>query len=146
MLRSCARQSASASGRSTNALKSVVLLDTSVLVDVLRGSQPAVEWLSALGEVPACSELTRTEVLRGVRSPERSRTERLLSSLRWIAVDEPISRRGGELGRRYRRSHPGLSIVDFLIAATAELLDAELATANVRHYPMFAELTPPYVP
>jgi predicted nucleic acid-binding protein len=122
----------------------VVLLDTSVLIDVLRGSQPAVEWLASLQEVPSCSELTRAEVLGGVRSPERSRTDRLLGSLRWVAVDEPISRRGGELGRRYRRSHQGLSIVDFLIAGTAQLVDAELATANIRHYPMFAGLTPPY--
>jgi predicted nucleic acid-binding protein len=59
-------------------------------------------------------------------------------------VDEPISRRGGELGRRYRRSHQGLSIVDFLIAGTAQLVDAELATANIGHYPMFAGLTTPY--
>jgi predicted nucleic acid-binding protein len=124
----------------------VVLLDTSVLIDVLRGSQPAADWLRALDEVPSCSELTRAEVLRGVRSQDRSATERLLGSLRWVAVDEPISRRGGELGRRYRRSHPGLSIVDFLIAATAQLLDCELATANVRHYPMFAALAPPYTP
>jgi predicted nucleic acid-binding protein len=122
----------------------VVLLDTSVLIDVLRGSQPAADWLGSLGEVPSCSELTRVEVLRGVRSPERSQTDRLLGSMRWVAVDEPISRRGGELGRRYRRSHKGLSIVDFLIAGTAQLLDAELATANVRHYPMFPGLTPPY--
>jgi predicted nucleic acid-binding protein len=61
-----------------------------------------------------------------------------------VAVDEPISRRGGELGRRYRGSHQGLSIVDFLIAGTAQLVDAELATANIRHYPMFPGLTPPY--
>lgn len=122
----------------------MVLLDTSVLIDVLRGSEPAADWLSSLGEVPSCSELTRAEVLRGVRSPERSRTDRLLGALRWVDVDEQISRRGGELGRRYRRSHQGLSIVDFLIAGTAQLLDAELATANVRRYPMFPGLAPPY--
>jgi predicted nucleic acid-binding protein len=124
----------------------MVLLDTSVLIDVLRGWQPAAEWLAGLGEVPTCSELTRAEVLRGVRSPERARTERLLSSLRWVTVDEPVGRRAGELGRQFRRSYPGLSIVDFLIAATAQLLDADLATANVRHYPMFAGLTAPYGP
>jgi predicted nucleic acid-binding protein len=122
----------------------MLLLDTSVLIDVLRGSEAASQWMNSLGEVPSCSELTRAEVLRGVRSAERTRTERLLSSLRWIAADEPVSRRAGELGRHYRRSHPGLSIVDFVIAATAQLLEAELATGNVRHYPMFAGLVPPY--
>lgn len=124
----------------------MIVLDTSVLIDVLRGSRPAAEWIGALDQIPSCSELTRAEILRGVRSPERSRTERLLSSLRWIPVDEPISRRGGELGRQYRRSHPGLGIIDVIIAATAQLLDADLATANVRHYPMFPGLTAPYAP
>ncbi len=120
------------------------LLDTSVLIDVLRGSEPAVHWMAGLAAVPICSEVTRAEVLRGVRSAERARTERLLTVLRWFAVDEAVSRRAGQLGRQYRRSHAGLSIADLLIAATAQLHDAELATANVRHYPMFARLSPPY--
>jgi predicted nucleic acid-binding protein len=122
----------------------VRLLDTSVLIDVLRGSEVAASWLASLDDVPSCSELTRAEVLRGVRSPERAPTDRLLSALRWVSVDEPVSRRAGELGRQYRRSHPGLSIADLVIAATAQLLDADLATANVRHYPMFPGLAPPY--
>jgi predicted nucleic acid-binding protein len=122
----------------------MLLLDTSVPIDVLRGSEAAIHWLGSLEAVPWCSELTRAEVLGGVRSPERSRTERLLGSLRWVAVDESVSRRAGELGRSYRRSHPRLSIVDFVIAATAQLLEADLATGNARHYPMFAGLTPPY--
>jgi predicted nucleic acid-binding protein len=122
----------------------VRLVDTSVLIDVLRGSEIAAGWLASLEAVPSCSELTRAEVLRGVRSPERAPTDRLLSALAWVSVDEPVSRRAGELGRQYRRSHPGLSIVDLLIAATAQLLDADLATANVRHYPMFPGLAPPY--
>ncbi len=122
------------------------LIDTSVLIDVLRGSNVAATWLASLDDVPSCSELTRAEVLCGVRSPERAPTDRLLSALRWVSVDEPVSRRAGELGRQYRRSHPGLSIADLVIAATAQLLDADLATANVRHYPMFSGLVPPYEP
>lgn len=140
---SCGRSKANASAPTIGAAE-LQLLDTSVLIDVLRGSEAGTQWLGSLNEVPSCSELTRAEVLRGVRSAERSRTERLLSALRWVAVDEPVSRRGGVLARQYRRSHPGLSIVDFVIAATAQLLDAELATANIRHYPMFAGLVPPY--
>jgi predicted nucleic acid-binding protein len=120
------------------------LLDTSVLIDVLRGSAAATDWLAGLDEVPLCSEITRTEVLRGVRSPERTRTEQLLDALRWAPVDETTSRRAGELGRRHRRSHRALGVADLLIAATAMVHDAELATGNVRHYPMFPGLRPPY--
>lgn len=120
------------------------VLDTSVLIDVLRGSEPAARWLRELDEVPVCSEITRAEVLRGVRSAERRPTDRLLNALRWVAVDERVSRRAGELGRQYRRSHPGLSVADLMIAATALEVDASLATGNVRHYPMFPRLRPPY--
>jgi predicted nucleic acid-binding protein len=122
-----------------------VVLDTSVLIDVLRGSATAGAWVEGLEAVPACSEITRAEVLRGVRSPERTATERLLQALRWVPVDEAVSREAGELGRRYRSSHPGLGVADLLIAATANLLDAGLATANVRHFPMFEGLRAPYL-
>jgi len=120
------------------------VVDTSILIDVLRGAEPAAKWLASLDSLPVCSEITRTEVLRGVRSAERTATERLLGALRWLAVDERISRRAGDLGRRYRRSHSRLAVADLIIAATALELDARLATTNTRHYPMFARLRPPY--
>lgn len=120
------------------------LLDSSILIDVLRGSPEAVSYLSSLDSVPACSEITRVEVLRGLRSPERRRARRLLESLEWVAVDRAVAERAGELGRRWRRSHDGIATADLIIAASAELLDAELATANVRHFPMFEGLEPPY--
>ena len=52
--------------------------------------------------------------------------------------------RSGQLARRYRKSHSGIGAVDYLIAATAIVIDAELLTTNVRHFPMFANLEPPY--
>jgi hypothetical protein len=61
-----------------------------------------------------------------------------------VAVDEPIARLAGEFGRKWRRSHPGISPADLAIAATAGQLDAKLATTNVRHFPMFKGLRPPY--
>lgn len=122
---------------------SVTVLDTTVLIDVLRGDETAVAWLSGQDEVPACSEVTRAEVLRGVRSGERAATERLLNALRWIPVDDRVSRRAGELGRKHRRGH-ALAVADLLIAATALELDAALATANTKHFPMFPRLRPPY--
>lgn len=122
-----------------------MVVDTSVLVDVLRGSDTAVEWLTALDAVPTCSEVTRVEVLQGVRSAERAPTERLLQTLRWVTVDEGVSRSAGELGRRFRRSHRGIGVADLIIAATCIANGAALATMNVRHFPMFDGLTPPYL-
>ena len=121
-----------------------VLLDTSIVIDILRGVPRALDYARSLTEPPTCSEITRAEVLRGLRSDERRTTERLFGAIRWASVDEPIARRAGELGRRYRRSHRGLGTADLIIAATAIELDLELATLNLRHFPMFAGLEAPY--
>lgn len=118
--------------------------DTTVLIDFLRGRPEAQRYVRGIGGAPRCSEVTRVEVLRGVRSAERSRTSRLFGALEWIPVDAVIAGRAGELGRRYRSSHPGISISDLIIAATAVELGAQLATSNVRHFPMFPKLRAAY--
>jgi predicted nucleic acid-binding protein len=120
------------------------VIDTSVIVDILRGLPAAVDYVERLEDVPACSEITRVEVIRGMRSAERVPTERLFQHLRWVALDEPIARRAGELGRKWRKSHPGISSPDLIVAATTDQLGADLATSNVRHFPMFKRLRPPY--
>lgn len=122
----------------------MIVLDTTVLIDVLRGHRPALDYLRSLDEVPACSEISRVEVLRGVRQREREVVEQLFRALRWIPVDEQVARRAGALGRAWRRSH-ALASADLVIAATTEELGADLATSNVRHYPMFEGLGPPYL-
>ena len=121
-----------------------VLLDTSVVVDVLRGVPAAIRYAGSLDAPPTCSEITRVEVLTGLRSAERSKTERLFRSLRWVEVDEAIARRAGEMGRRIRRSHPGVGTSDLIIASTAEELGLTLATLNVKHFPTVAGLRAPY--
>lgn len=122
----------------------LIVLDTTVLVDLLRGSSDANAFRDALARQITCSEVTRVELLSGMRSAERSSTERLFSVIRWIPVDEGIARHAGALGRRFRRSHAGIGAVDLIIAATALELSAPLATVNVRHFPMFEGLRPPY--
>lgn len=123
------------------------LIDTSVLIDHLRGLPEARDALGTLverGELMVGTVLTRTEVLAGMRPEEFEPTTALLGTVEWVPVDEPIADRAGELARRYLRSHPGVDTVDYVIAATAELRDAEVWTRNVKHFPMFPGLLPPY--
>lgn len=123
-----------------------VLLDTSVVIDVLRAHGPAIDFSKSLAATPTCSEITRVEVIRGLRSAERTTADRLFRTLGWAILDEPIARRAGELGRIFRRSHTGLSSADLVIAATAQELELDLATLNLKHFPMFEGLEPPYEP
>jgi predicted nucleic acid-binding protein len=121
-----------------------VVLDTGVLIDQLRGSEAAFEYLPSLNTRPTCSEITRIEVIQGLRSSERRAANRLFATVTWVPLDESVARRAGELGRRWRRSHPGIGVADFAIAATAEEIGAGLATRNLKHFPMFEDLRPPY--
>jgi predicted nucleic acid-binding protein len=120
-----------------------VVIDSDVLIDVLRGIPAASAFLKGLDRPPVCSEVSRVEVLRGMRSGERRATERLLSLVGWASVDETVSVRAGAFGRRFRRSH-ALAVPDLLVAATADRLGLPLATRNVRDYPMFPDLEPAY--
>ncbi len=123
------------------------LLDTSVAIDHLRGLGPAVDLLNDLieaEEVLLASEVVRFELLAGVRKGEAEALEQFFSALSWVPVGEEVARTAGELARRHRRSHSGIDDADYLIAATALLLGAELLTTNVRHFPMLAGLAPAY--
>ncbi len=123
------------------------VLDTSVAVDHLRGLEPATELLVGIaraGETLAASELVRFELLVGARSSESAPLEEFLRTVLWIPVTEPVARVGARMAQRFRRSHSGIDDVDYLIAATTIVLDADLLTTNVRHYPMLPELSAAY--
>ncbi len=124
-----------------------VLIDTSVLIDHLRGDRRAADLLLALAR--AGTELwsvtvVRTEVLAGMRSGEEAFTNRLLDQLHWADVTREMADTAGRLAARHLRSHPGVDTVDYLIAAAAQLLGAELKTQNVKHFPMFPGMAPAY--
>lgn len=124
-----------------------ILLDTSIFIDNLRGRAEARDALSGArreGRRLLGSVLTRTEILGGMRASEKSSTRALLAVFEWIGVSEEIADAAGALARRYRASHSGIDIADYVIAATAEVAGADLWTRNIKHFPMFDGLTSPY--
>ncbi len=125
----------------------MILVDTDVLIANLRGIDAARDWLlqarTRTGRL-GVSVVTNAEILGGMRSPERREVTRLLNSVRPLPVTDMIAHRAGELRRRYRRSHAAIGLVDYLIAATALVHGLELATLNIKHFPMFADLAPPF--
>src|SRR5271157_1468523 len=123
------------------------LVDTTVLIDHLRGVVPARNLL--LGGAREGVELwsavvVRTEVLAGMRATEKRATLQLLGLFRWLDITAEIVDRAGELARTYLKSHRSVDTIDYLIAACALQLNAELKTTNVRHFPMIPNLRPAY--
>ena len=122
------------------------LVDTDVLLDYLRGVEAARTRLHAeLGRGRLYgSVVTRAEVLAGMRDSEREPTMAMLRGVRWLPVDQAIADLGGALAREHRAEHPGIGLPGYLIAATAALLELDLLTRNVRHFPMLSDLAQAY--
>ncbi len=123
-----------------------VLFDSTVLIAHLRGVEAATSLLRAAVEDRRAhaSVVSRVEVEGGMRTRERAEVARMFGALRLVPVSDEIAVEAGRLLRRYRASHSGIDLADYLIAATALVSDAELATLNTRHFPMFAGLEPAF--
>jgi predicted nucleic acid-binding protein len=125
-----------------------LVLDTSVLIDHLRGRPAAATELIAnsltRGDELWSSQLVRLEVLAGMRPNEERATRDLLRLIAWADVDDTLAEAAGALGRQYLPAHRGIDTVDLVVAALTMHLGATLKTTNVRHFPMFDGLAPPY--
>lgn len=122
-----------------------MLFDTTILIAHLRGDARATAALSTQPRSERlASVLSRTEVEGGMRSGERRDVSALFGTLTLVPVSDAIARRAGEHLRSFRRSHVGIDLVDYIIGATAELHSADLATLDVKHFPMFEGLRPAY--
>ncbi len=122
---------------------SSVLLDTTVLVDVLRGHTDATAFVGAARGKLTVSSLTVAEIYAGSRDDEALPVGRLIGLFTVLPVTSAI----GQLGGAYRRefgARSGAGLIDCLIAATAQLHDLRLATSNVRHFPMLDDVLRPY--
>lgn len=120
-----------------------MLLDTTILVDVLRGHERAVAYVEALSDPPVVSVITVGELYAGVRSDEEDELARFLSVFRVVPVNKDIARQGGYWRRKYGPSD-GTSLTAALIAATASAEGLDLATHNTKHFPMLEGVHVPY--
>jgi predicted nucleic acid-binding protein len=115
-----------------------VLLDTTVLIDALRGRPAAQRVLArrSTEQVPWVCAVNVEEVWRGVRPGEELAVAQLFDGLR-IA---PLGRREGERAGFWRRlfAERGVTLAqaDCLVAAAAAAVDARVATGNPKDFPM----------
>ena len=110
------------------------LIDSDILIDNLRGYEPARSYLKPFetGEARGhISIITVAELSAGqmASEDEEERVKRLLSIFDIIDVDFAMAWRAGELRRTYKSR-----IADAVIAATALSKDLTLMTRNVSHF------------
>jgi predicted nucleic acid-binding protein len=115
-----------------------VLLDTTVLIDALRGRPAAarVLRLRSSGDVPWVCAINVEEIHRGIRAGEEPTVNRLLGALRVAPLGSAEGERAGAWRRTFAARGVTLSQADCLIAAAAVTVDARLATGNPKDFPM----------
>lgn len=116
------------------------LLDTCILIDLLRGNGAAMKAVAREKLRPATCPVSVMELYAGVRSQREERAvDLLIATFETCPTDAIAFRRAGEHLRHYAASH-ALDMPDALIAATAESHGLRLATLNVKHFPMMPRL------
>ena len=120
------------------------LLDTCILIDVLRGREAAVGFVSGLKAAPVISVITATKLIAGARgAKETAAIDRILATFDVAEINLDIARLAGNYVRDYGPGH-AVDPIDALIAATAATKSLDLATLNLKHFPMFRGLKRPY--
>lgn len=121
-----------------------LVLDTSVLIDHLRGYRPASDFLQTVFRGDGEAFISTVSVLelyaaRSMSGPRKEKAARdLISLFRVWPVDGEIAAKAGLLVRHHRDA--GLSPLDAIIAATAMHLDAALVTRKIKNLRAVKEL------
>jgi predicted nucleic acid-binding protein len=116
-----------------------VLLDTTILIDLLRGRAGARDRLRALRQggdhVYVCA-INVEETVRGLLPREHDPARRLFSGLRTAPLGAEEGWQAGEWRARFATRGRTLAQADCLIAAAAHAIGARLATGNPKDFPM----------
>jgi predicted nucleic acid-binding protein len=117
-------------------VKQCVLVDTDVLIDVLRQVETTISILKSatITASPIISAVTQMELIVGCRNAVELRSlDRFLQSFEIVDISEAISSQAVQLLHQYRLSH-GLLIPDALIAASSLVTGHGFLTKNQRDY------------
>lgn len=116
-----------------------VLLDTTVLIDLLRGRPDARRRLLALrgaGDAPYACAVNVEETVRGLRPGEHEAARALFTGLRIASLGIAEGWQAGEWRREFAQRGRTLAQADCLVAAAALSVGGRLATGNPKDFPM----------
>ena len=116
-----------------------VLLDTTVIIDLLRGRGDALRRLEALrraGDVPYVCAINVDETVRGLKLSENDPARAFFGGVRIAPLGLSEGWQAGEWRREFAQQGRTLAQADCLVAATALSLGGRLATGNPKDFPM----------
>lgn len=111
----------------------IALFDTNILIDVLKGYQPAIDELEYWND-PVISVITWIEVLAGAKPSERSAILEFLADLTVIHTDNSIMSAAAEIRATSIAISRKIALPDAIIVATAAVHDATVITRNKKDF------------
>lgn len=113
--------------------KKIVLLDTNIIIALLRGEKIESQVIEYLGyEKTAVGTISVLEVYYGMFKNEEKETKIALNKFNKIHLDKEICKKAIEIMLAYSNNRPMLP--DCLIAATSIVCNAELYTHNKKDF------------
>lgn len=112
----------------------MIVLDTNVLIEILKGNESTIEKVEAFDEKLVISSVSVMELYYGaINKAEIKKLEKFVSLFKTEHLNEDISVKSMILIKMYAKSH-SLDIPDSLIASTALVLGCRVFTYNVKDF------------
>ncbi len=117
------------------------LLDSDILIDVLRGHSPAVSFLKELeGQDLLISSLTKAELVVGAKNKtDLTCIENFAEQFGELHPNAIVSKKMLQILKKHYLKH-GIGIIDSFIAATAIEYELMLYSKNAKHFAILEEL------
>lgn len=115
----------------------IVLLDTSVLIDLFRKSDKENSVLVSLirqGYTYCISSVTEYEIYTGTTSGQIGFWNNFLQKTEVLSFDKNVARVAVEINRELKRKRKLIDTADLFIAATAVPNNLPFATLNKKHF------------
>ncbi|SRR5260221_2246342 len=114
------------------------LLDTDVLIWVLRGNEQIIKKVLSLKEMASLciSVISIAEIYKNIFPAELTTTEEYLQQHILFDVDAKVAKIAGLYWQQHAKQLKNLSLTDCLIAATANVNNLTLVSLNTKHFPM----------
>jgi tRNA(fMet)-specific endonuclease VapC len=117
----------------------MILLDTDVCIEILRGNKKVIEKRKQYNEIICISFMTAAELFYGAEKSNNkennySLVEEFLLTVEIIESDIEIMKRFGEIKARLFKMNEIITDADLLIGSTALEKCEKLITGNIEHF------------